>query len=53
LTILDDIIFELVLYLVKYHYSKAPSPGVDDYFVSCMFFGIDLPVKYELYEQQG
>ena len=38
LTISDDIIYELVLY-TKYHYSKAPSPGVNDCFV---FFGIDL-----------
>ena len=39
-----DIIYELVLY-TKYHYSKAPSPGVNDCFVSFVFFGIDLPVK--------
>jgi len=39
----DDIIYELVLY-TKYHYSKAP-PGVNDCFVSFVFFGIDLPVK--------
>jgi len=44
LTISDDIIYELVLY-TKYHYSKAPSPGVNDCFVSFVFFGIDLPVK--------
>jgi len=31
--------------LDKYHYSKVPSPGVNDCFVSCLFFGIDLPVK--------
>jgi len=40
----DAIIYELVLY-TKYHYSKAPSPGVNDCFVSFVFFGIDLPVK--------
>ena len=33
----DDIIYELVLY-TKYHYSKAPSPGVNDCFVSFVFF---------------
>ena len=32
-----DIIYELVLY-TKYHYSKAPSPGVNDCFVSCVFW---------------
>ena len=37
----------LYFILDKYHYSKAPSPGVYDCFVSCMFFGIDLPVKSE------
>jgi len=40
----DDIIYELILY-TKYHYSKAPSPGVNDCFVSFVFFGINLPVK--------
>jgi len=35
----------LYFILDKYHYSKAPSPGVNDCFVSCMVFGIDLPVK--------
>ena len=40
----DIIIYELILY-TKYHYSKAPSPGVNDCFVSFVFFGIDLPVK--------
>ena len=40
----DDIIYKLVLY-TKYHYSEAPSPDVNDCFVSFVFFGIDLPVK--------
>jgi len=40
----NDIIYELVLY-IKHHYSKAPSPGVNDCFVSFVFFGIGLPVK--------
>ena len=40
----DDIIYKLVLY-TKYHYSKAPSPGANDCFISFVFFGIDLPVK--------
>ena len=40
----DDIIYELILY-TKYHYSKAPSPGVNDRFVSFVFSGIDSPVK--------
>ena len=33
----DNIIYELILY-TKYHYSKAPSPGVNDCFVSFVFF---------------
>ena len=28
----------LYFILDKYHYSKAPSPGINDCFVSCMFF---------------
>jgi len=33
----DDIIYELVLY-TEHHYSKTPSPDVNDRFVSFVFF---------------
>jgi len=42
----------LYFILDKYHYSKVPSPGVNDCFVSCMFFGIDLKIILILIQPQ-
>jgi len=62
--ILDNIIYELVLYFGQILYSKAPSPGVDVFLIvarhisliSCMPFGINkiiLPLVWSVSMHKG